>query len=167
MDRKDKLPVINEVRITGAVYVHLYTVTLSCALLWQICEMKNCTQCIFFEMRKKKDLYMWCVQSILCLPFMCILLCMLLLYAGYLVYRMDPRPSSWWRMVNDYYRSSHSNGEGECSGTLWFLPMLKRRWVHINSVCHKKESVPLHQLLPMLILVWGGKTVPLLSFFPM
>lgn len=25
----------------------------------QVCEMKNCTKCIFFEMKKKKDLYMW------------------------------------------------------------------------------------------------------------
>jgi ribosome biogenesis protein BRX1 len=36
LDRRDKLPVINE-----------------------ICEMKNCTKCMFFEMRKKKDIYMW------------------------------------------------------------------------------------------------------------
>ncbi|XP_028828712.1 ribosome biogenesis protein BRX1 homolog [Denticeps clupeoides] len=36
MDRKDKLFVINEV-----------------------CEMKNCNKTIFFEAKKKKDLYMW------------------------------------------------------------------------------------------------------------
>lgn len=36
MDRKDKLIVINE-----------------------MCEMKNCQKCIYFEARKKKDLYMW------------------------------------------------------------------------------------------------------------
>ncbi|XP_074648462.1 ribosome biogenesis protein BRX1 homolog [Tubulanus polymorphus] len=36
MDRKDKLFVVNEV-----------------------CEMKNCNKCIFFEAKKKKDLYMW------------------------------------------------------------------------------------------------------------
>ncbi|XP_045158339.1 ribosome biogenesis protein BRX1 homolog [Mercenaria mercenaria] len=36
MDRKDKLFVINEV-----------------------CEMKNCNKCIFFEAKKKMDLYMW------------------------------------------------------------------------------------------------------------
>ncbi|KAL4617339.1 hypothetical protein GN956_G21101 [Arapaima gigas] len=36
MDRKDKLLVINEV-----------------------CEMKNCNKCIFFEAKKKQDLYMW------------------------------------------------------------------------------------------------------------
>ncbi|XP_014661421.1 PREDICTED: ribosome biogenesis protein BRX1 homolog [Priapulus caudatus] len=36
MDRKDKLLVVNE-----------------------ICEMKNCNKCIFFEAKKKKDLYMW------------------------------------------------------------------------------------------------------------
>ncbi|KAK7501074.1 hypothetical protein BaRGS_00007559 [Batillaria attramentaria] len=36
MDRKDKLFVINE-----------------------ICEMKNCTKCIYFECKKKQDLYMW------------------------------------------------------------------------------------------------------------
>jgi len=36
MDRKDKLFVINE-----------------------MCEMKNCQKCIYFEARKKKDLYMW------------------------------------------------------------------------------------------------------------
>ena len=27
--------------------------------VFQVCEMKNCMKCIFFEMRKKKDLYMW------------------------------------------------------------------------------------------------------------
>ncbi|XP_076441314.1 ribosome biogenesis protein BRX1 homolog isoform X1 [Babylonia areolata] len=36
MDRKDQLPIINE-----------------------ICEMKNCNKCIFFECKKKEDLYMW------------------------------------------------------------------------------------------------------------
>ncbi|XP_066925826.1 ribosome biogenesis protein BRX1 homolog [Clytia hemisphaerica] len=36
LDRKDKLTVINEV-----------------------CEMKNCNRCVFFEMKKKKDLFMW------------------------------------------------------------------------------------------------------------
>ncbi|XP_066472309.1 ribosome biogenesis protein BRX1 homolog [Tiliqua scincoides] len=36
MDRKDKLFVINEV-----------------------CEMKNCNKCIYFEAKKKQDLYMW------------------------------------------------------------------------------------------------------------
>ncbi|KAM6188069.1 LOW QUALITY PROTEIN: ribosome biogenesis protein BRX1 homolog [Sarcoramphus papa] len=36
MDRKDQLSVINEV-----------------------CEMKNCNKCIFFEAKKKQDLYMW------------------------------------------------------------------------------------------------------------
>ncbi|CAH1773735.1 unnamed protein product, partial [Owenia fusiformis] len=36
MDRKDKLFVINE-----------------------MCEMKNCNKCLFFEMKKKQDLYMW------------------------------------------------------------------------------------------------------------
>ncbi|KAK7101096.1 hypothetical protein V1264_023938 [Littorina saxatilis] len=36
MDRKDQLMVINE-----------------------ICDMKNCDKCIFFEAKKKEDLYMW------------------------------------------------------------------------------------------------------------
>jgi len=36
LDRKDRLFVINEVA-----------------------EMKNCNECVFFEMRKKRDLYMW------------------------------------------------------------------------------------------------------------
>jgi len=36
LDRKDKLSIINEVS-----------------------EMKNCNKCVFFEMRKKKDIYMW------------------------------------------------------------------------------------------------------------
>uniref|UniRef100_A0A3Q3VL32 Ribosome biogenesis protein BRX1 homolog n=1 Tax=Mola mola TaxID=94237 RepID=A0A3Q3VL32_MOLML len=40
MDRKDKLFVINEV-----------------------CEMKNCNKCIFFEAKKKQDLYMWISNS--------------------------------------------------------------------------------------------------------
>lgn len=25
----------------------------------EVCEMKNCNNCIFFEARKKQDLYMW------------------------------------------------------------------------------------------------------------
>ncbi|XP_028318699.1 ribosome biogenesis protein BRX1 homolog [Gouania willdenowi] len=40
MDRKDKLLVINEV-----------------------CEIKNCNKCIFFEAKKKQDLYMWISNS--------------------------------------------------------------------------------------------------------
>ncbi|XP_041042203.1 ribosome biogenesis protein BRX1 homolog [Carcharodon carcharias] len=36
MDRKDKLFVVNE-----------------------ICEMKNCNKCVYFEAKKKQDLYMW------------------------------------------------------------------------------------------------------------
>ncbi|KAJ7378670.1 Ribosome biogenesis protein BRX1 [Desmophyllum pertusum] len=36
LDRKDKLFVVNEV-----------------------CEMKNCNKCVFFEMRKGQDLFMW------------------------------------------------------------------------------------------------------------
>ncbi|XP_048449712.1 ribosome biogenesis protein BRX1 homolog [Rhincodon typus] len=36
MDRKDKLFVVNE-----------------------ICEMKNCNKCLYFEAKKKQDLYMW------------------------------------------------------------------------------------------------------------
>lgn len=53
LDRKDKLPVINEVRtwILDAI-AHMHTFV-------QVCEMKNCRKCIFFEMKKKKDLYMW------------------------------------------------------------------------------------------------------------
>jgi ribosome biogenesis protein BRX1 len=30
--------------------------------LIELCEIKNCTKCIFFEMRKKKDIYMWISQ---------------------------------------------------------------------------------------------------------
>ncbi|KAM4707449.1 ribosome biogenesis protein BRX1 homolog [Discoglossus pictus] len=40
MDRKDKLFVINEV-----------------------CEMKNCNKCVYFEAKKKQDLYMWVSNS--------------------------------------------------------------------------------------------------------
>ena len=36
LDSKDDLPVINE-----------------------ICEMKNCNNCIYLEVRKRKDLFMW------------------------------------------------------------------------------------------------------------
>ena len=36
MDHKDELFAVNEV-----------------------CEMKNCNKCIFLEMRKKQDAYMW------------------------------------------------------------------------------------------------------------
>jgi RNA-binding protein required for 60S ribosomal subunit biogenesis len=31
----------------------------SCALIFQICEIKNCNKCILFEGRLKRDLYMW------------------------------------------------------------------------------------------------------------
>lgn len=40
MDRKDKLAIVNE-----------------------ICEMRNCNKCIFFEAKKKKDLYVWMSNS--------------------------------------------------------------------------------------------------------
>lgn len=40
MDRKDKLFVVNE-----------------------ICEMKNCSKCIYFEAKKKQDLYMWVANT--------------------------------------------------------------------------------------------------------
>ncbi|XP_074473585.1 ribosome biogenesis protein BRX1 homolog [Sebastes fasciatus] len=40
MDRKDKLFIINEV-----------------------CEIKNCNKCLFFEAKKKQDLYMWIANS--------------------------------------------------------------------------------------------------------
>ncbi|XP_076027886.1 ribosome biogenesis protein BRX1 homolog [Genypterus blacodes] len=40
MDRKDKLFVVNEV-----------------------CEIKNCNKCLFFEAKKKQDLYMWVSNS--------------------------------------------------------------------------------------------------------
>ncbi|KFO28616.1 Ribosome biogenesis protein BRX1 like protein [Fukomys damarensis] len=40
MDRKDKLFVINEV-----------------------CEMKNCNKCVYFEAKKKQDLYTWLSNS--------------------------------------------------------------------------------------------------------
>lgn len=40
LDTKDKLWMINE-----------------------ICEMKNCNNCIFFEVRKKQDLFMWLVKA--------------------------------------------------------------------------------------------------------
>lgn len=29
----------------------------------EVCEMKNCTNCIFFECRKKKDLYIWMAKT--------------------------------------------------------------------------------------------------------
>ncbi|XP_031715728.1 ribosome biogenesis protein BRX1 homolog [Anarrhichthys ocellatus] len=40
MDRKDKLFIVNEV-----------------------CEIKNCNKCLFFEAKKKQDLYMWIANS--------------------------------------------------------------------------------------------------------
>lgn len=40
LDTKDKLWMINE-----------------------ICEMKNCNNCIFFEVRKKQDLFMWLAKA--------------------------------------------------------------------------------------------------------
>lgn len=30
----------------------------------QVCEMKNCNKCLFFEAKKKQDLYMWWVSDL-------------------------------------------------------------------------------------------------------
>lgn len=35
-----------------------FTVSVFISVL-QVCEIKNCNKCIFFEAKKKKDLYMW------------------------------------------------------------------------------------------------------------
>lgn len=40
--------------ITDITYLYYNTY-----ILQQIAEMKNCNKCIFFEGRKKQDLYMW------------------------------------------------------------------------------------------------------------
>lgn len=67
MDRKDKLFVVNEV--SGELE---YTVFKSFALTppahgmslyFQVCEIKNCNKCLFFEAKKKQDLYMWQVYD--------------------------------------------------------------------------------------------------------
>ncbi|TRY65199.1 hypothetical protein DNTS_009425 [Danionella cerebrum] len=47
MERKDKLFVVNEVLLQKKLR------------LWLVCEIKNCNKCIFFEAKKKQDLYMW------------------------------------------------------------------------------------------------------------
>eukprot|EP01134_Creolimax_fragrantissima_P006887 CFRG6887T1 len=40
LDRKDQLSIVNEV-----------------------CELKNCNNCVYFEMKKKQDLYMWLAKT--------------------------------------------------------------------------------------------------------
>lgn len=30
----------------------------------QVCEIKNCNKCLFFEAKKKQDLYMWWVYDL-------------------------------------------------------------------------------------------------------
>lgn len=59
MDRKDKLFVVNEVRLQLKLsYYKQKLITVFCL---QVCEIKNCNKCIFFEAKKKQDLYMWLV----------------------------------------------------------------------------------------------------------
>ena len=42
--------------IYSLLYMHIF----------QICEMKNCSKCIYFEAKKKEDLYMWWELFIVC-----------------------------------------------------------------------------------------------------
>lgn len=71
MDRKDKLFVVNEVKIAplpslvhfSACRFQLLLSYLYFISVLQVCEIKNCNKCIFFEAKKKKDLYMWWVES--------------------------------------------------------------------------------------------------------
>ena len=66
MDRKDKLFVVNEV---GHIFTWLFLPfhVVGCKLtdldvffsFFKVCEIKNCNKCIFFEAKKKQDLYMW------------------------------------------------------------------------------------------------------------
>ncbi len=62
MDRKDKLFVVNEV-LEQKSFSSLFMIRVSCLILtaavFQVCEIKNCNKCIFFEAKKKQDLYMW------------------------------------------------------------------------------------------------------------
>lgn len=37
-------------------------------LLNEMCEMRNCTKCVYFESKKRKDLYLWCVCSLTLAP---------------------------------------------------------------------------------------------------
>lgn len=64
MDRKDKLFVVNEVSLSFSIWTHLmyshmhYSIAKD-QLCSQVCEIKNCNKCLFFEAKKKQDLYMW------------------------------------------------------------------------------------------------------------
>lgn len=43
----------------------LYTYTGACpkiCIVLQVCEIKNCNKCLYFEAKKKQDLYMWWVM---------------------------------------------------------------------------------------------------------
>lgn len=55
-ERKDPLFVINEVCVLKNI--NFYEM-LNNVLYFKVCEMKNCNKCIFFEGRKKQDLFMW------------------------------------------------------------------------------------------------------------
>jgi len=63
MDRKDRLgEIIPEVSLCCGCCS--FSATMLMGAVVQICEMKNCNNCIYFEMRKKQDAYLW----YLCLP---------------------------------------------------------------------------------------------------
>lgn len=67
MDRKDKLFVVNEVgllnliylNVTQFIYNHMHCSIAKDLHCSQVCEIKNCNKCLFFEAKKKQDLYMW------------------------------------------------------------------------------------------------------------
>lgn len=58
MDRKDKLFVVNEVSLWRAEFLSSHSIAW-CLCAFQVCEIKNCNKCLFFEAKKKQDLYMW------------------------------------------------------------------------------------------------------------
>ena len=76
LDRKDKLhEIIPEVSVSVSLRVTVRSPpTVTCTPTpfqchsplqhfpsFQICEMRNCNNCLYFEMRKKRDCYLWFV----------------------------------------------------------------------------------------------------------
>lgn len=114
MDRKDKLFVVNEViHLCFSGLCDYYRLMQIClynkhnpelfVCLFQVCEIKNCNKCIFFEAKKKQDLYMWWAPASLltrrCVLTLIWLLDLSLWFTGSQTFLMDRPPSFLFKTV--------------------------------------------------------------------
>jgi ribosome biogenesis protein BRX1 len=72
--KDNKLDVKGMLSVATWTNLRVWTFVSSCsagklAVVTEVCDMKNCNNCIFLEARKKKDLYMWMSKA----PEVCVL----------------------------------------------------------------------------------------------